>query len=351
MLIVFSIFVIIACFLEFCSNKRNRYLNIQKELWFLCRERGIENLKTEEDKKKFEKLKNNFLPKYHKKLKLIYIFTINNYPLVEEFENIYQEKLKIERKRQLSLKLAQERREKLEEERQERLKLEKLEKERKEYFNKARKLYEKCKSIEKIDDETFRVLSYTYGINDIDLTKKMYKDALKDEKDKLKIKKENDLKKKLKNLNKEEKVIIDNALKVANKKFKDRYSAYKSVDNSLIDEVSINDINNYLDIDFVSYRITLTGKFSVSLKCILKKKITILNKPGILDGTFKIIVKDSSGSIVSLGYFNGFDDKKYIGFSSRKYSVLCDNIVKYEINRKEQYNIEIVPMYFWILEK
>ena len=62
-------------------------------------------------------------------------------------------------------------------------------------------------------------------------------------------------------------------------------------------------------------------------------------------------MKDSSGSIVSLGYFNGFDDKKYIGFSSRKYSVLCDNIVKYEINRKEQYNIEIVPMYFWILEK
>ena len=40
----------------------------------------------------------------------------------------------------------------------------------------------------------------------------------------------------------------------------------------------------------------------------------------------------------------GFEDKKYIGFSSKKYSVLCDNIVKYEINKNEEYSIEIIPV-------
>ena len=341
------IFCVIMCIINIAksiSESRERYFNIKKRLWLLCRENGITDLKSDSEIKKFENIKKEFLPKYQNKLKLIYKITILfNKKSVIEFEKIYQNKLIKDKEKELKIKRELELKEIMRQEREAMLELEKKNQEKKKYLDTAMKIYKKCKSLEKIDDETFRVVSYSYGIDDVEVAKKMYKEIEKIEKDKMKKKKESELKKRKEKQDKEELSVIKNNLTIAKKKLKKRYDNRK-VSDSLIDEISIDKINEYLNVSFVKYNITFTGRIIVSLKSTLEKEIKILNKKGILDGTFNIIVRDFNNNIVAEGYLNG-------EFLTKKYSVLCEFNNDYLLNKNEQYNVEIIPKYFWVLEK
>jgi len=345
-----SVIICIVLIIKAISESHERYLNIQKRLWLLCREKGITDLKSEKDKKQFEKIKLEFLPKYHSRLKYIYLITINfKKNLVKSFEKIHQANLEQEKERQLKAEMLQKINEKKELEKKLKLKQEQELKERKAYYTLAMKIYKKCNSLNNFDDETFRVVAYTFGVSDVSVAKKMYYDVLKQETEKMKKKKENELRRKReKQFNEEQKIINDN-VKISKKKMKKRYNNEK-LEDALIDEISIDKINEYLNVDFVKYMITNTDRFNVSLECKLKKEIRIVNMPGVLDGSFNIIVKDSNSNVVASGYFNGFTNNTNIGFKTKKYSILCEVSKNYKIDKEMKYKIEILPMYFWILE-
>lgn len=125
----------------------------------------------------------------------------------------------------------------------------------------------------------------------------------------------------------------------------------------------IDDINQLQDkIKFtnIDYKILETNNFNVSVEYVLED-LKILNKDGLLDGSFKVDVLDESENVVATGYYNGGnveinDDNSVYTFNmglnnGEKFSVICIANDSDNINSQNKYHVELEPIHLWILEK
>lgn len=87
----------------------------------------------------------------------------------------------------------------------------------------------------------------------------------------------------------------------------------------------------------------------------------ILNKDGVLDGSFKVNVLDEFENIVATGYYNADnidmteDNKVYtfnMGFNNKnKFNVICISNNYNNVNLQEKYHVVIEPVHMWMIEK
>lgn len=166
------------------------------------------------------------------------------------------------------------------------------------------------------------------------------------------------------------KIIAKNSLEESKKWRKDAHSASHKVADaenvySKFTEALIVDItekyNDKISFENTKYSIIdSTQNIKVSVKCLFKD-IKVLNKPGILDGSFKINVLDSNNNTVATGIYNaknleilddGIINVNDFGFQkNNSFDVICISYNYKNISSNNKYHIEIEPIHLWIIER
>jgi len=137
----------------------------------------------------------------------------------------------------------------------------------------------------------------------------------------------------------------------------DRYT--KNIEDALINN-NTNRLKDLIDIEVKDIHVTKTNMINVTVKNNLKD-IKILDKKGVLDGSFVVKVLNSKDKVIAIGYYNGnnvyvdletkFVSISNLGFNNKENIITCMTNNEFEKEVKSGYYCIFEPINLWIIEQ
>ena len=127
------------------------------------------------------------------------------------------------------------------------------------------------------------------------------------------------------------------------------------VNEKLYDESNIDEKFKLLKFSPWSFRVLDSKNVEVKGKVEIPSKIKLLGSKAVLDGSLKIDVINSSGTIIGSGYYSapGFDNTNLecVGFEyAGNISVLCIVDDYMSINTDDTFECKVSPVNLWLIE-